>query len=150
MDAYWRFYLIKHHRQDLLARTSPFLTHLVFNTHHSETEMMRYLRSLERKDIGLDTSMIPLGSCTMKLNAASEMLPITWPEFSTPHPFVPVEQMEGYRHVFREVERALCEITGFAAVALNPEAKAPRDAKILSKPFHLKDLVGEIGRLIAA
>ncbi len=107
-----------------LARTSPFLTHLVFNTHHSETEMMRYLRSLERKDIGLDTSMIPLGSCTMKLNAASEMLPITWPEFSTPHPFVPVEQMEGYQHVFREVERALCEITGFAAVSLQPNSGA--------------------------
>ena len=67
-----------------LARTSPFLTHPVFNTHHSETEMMRYIRSLERKDIGLDTSMIPLGSCTMKLNAASEMLPVTWPEFSQP------------------------------------------------------------------
>ena len=85
---------------------------------------MRYLRSLERKDIGLDTSMIPLGSCTMKLNAASEMLPITWPEFSTPHPFVPVEQMEGYQHVFREVERALCEITGFAAVSLQPNSGA--------------------------
>jgi glycine dehydrogenase len=107
-----------------LARTSPFLTHPVFNTHHSETEMMRYLRSLERKDIGLDTSMIPLGSCTMKLNAASEMLPITWPEFSTPHPFVPVEQMDGYQHVFREVERALCEITGFAAVSLQPNSGA--------------------------
>ena len=107
-----------------LARTSAFLTHPVFNTHHSETEMMRYLRSLERKDIGLDTSMIPLGSCTMKLNAASEMLPITWPEFSTPHPFVPVEQMEGYQHVFREVERALCEITGFAAVSLQPNSGA--------------------------
>ncbi len=71
-----------------LARTSPFLTHPVFNTHHSETQMMRYIRSLERKDVGLDTSMIPLGSCTMKLNAASEMLPITWPEFSKLHPFV--------------------------------------------------------------
>ena len=69
--------------------------------------MMRYIRSLERKDIGLDTSMIPLGSCTMKLNAASEMLPITWPEFSKPHPFVPVEQMAGYQQIFRELERAL-------------------------------------------
>jgi glycine dehydrogenase len=107
-----------------LARTTPFLTHPVFNSHHSETEMMRYLRSLERKDIGLDTSMIPLGSCTMKLNAASEMLPVTWPEFSTPHPFVPVEQMAGYQHVFREIERALCEITGFAAVSLQPNSGA--------------------------
>ena len=79
-----------------LARTSPFLTHPVFNKHHSETEMMRYIRQLERKDIGLDTSMIPLGSCTMKLNAASEMLPITWPEFSRLHPFAPVDQAEGY------------------------------------------------------
>ncbi|MQA28971.1 MAG: aminomethyl-transferring glycine dehydrogenase [Luteitalea sp.] len=107
-----------------LARTSPFMTHPVFNTHHSETEMMRYVRGLERKDIGLDTSMIPLGSCTMKLNAASEMLPITWPEFSKPHPFAPVDQMEGYQQVFRELEAALCEITGFAAVSLQPNSGA--------------------------
>jgi glycine dehydrogenase len=107
-----------------LSRSSAFLTHPVFNTHHSETEMMRYTRSLERKDIGLDTSMIPLGSCTMKLNAASEMLPITWPEFSKPHPFVPVEQMEGYQRIFGEIEHALCEITGFAAVSLQPNSGA--------------------------
>src|SRR5262249_26876412 len=74
-----------------VKRTTTFLTHPVFNSHHSELEMMRYLRRLERKDIGLDTSMIPLGSCTMKLNAASEMLPLTWPEFSKLHPFVPVD-----------------------------------------------------------
>src|SRR5437016_888662 len=86
--------------------------------------MMRYIRSLERKDIGLDTSMIPLGSCTMKLNAASEMLPITWPEFSTLHPFVPVEQAEGCQQIFRELEAALCEITGFAAVSLQPNSGA--------------------------
>ncbi len=104
------------------ARTSPFLAHPVFNTHHSETQMMRYIRSLERKDVGLDTSMIPLGSCTMKLNAASEMLPITWPEFSKLHPFVPVEQAAGYRQIFKELEQALCEITGFAAVSLQPNA----------------------------
>jgi glycine dehydrogenase len=107
-----------------LARTSPFLTHPVFNTHHSETEMMRYIRSLERKDIGLDTSMIPLGSCTMKLNAASEMLPITWPEFSRIHPFAPVDQTEGYQQIFRELEAMLCEITGFAAVSLQPNSGA--------------------------
>ena len=107
-----------------LARTSPFLTHPVFNTHHSETQMMRYIRSLERKDIGLDTSMIPLGSCTMKLNAASEMLPITWPEFGKLHPFVPVEQAEGYQQIFRELEAMLCEITGFAAVSLQPNSGA--------------------------
>jgi glycine dehydrogenase len=79
-----------------LVRTSEYLTHPVFNMHHSETKMMRYIRRLERKDVGLDTSMIPLGSCTMKLNAAAEMLPITWPEFSRVHPFVPREQAEGY------------------------------------------------------
>jgi glycine dehydrogenase len=105
-----------------LARTSAFLTHPAFNSHHSETQMMRYIRSLERKDVGLDTSMIPLGSCTMKLNAASEMLPITWPEFSKLHPFVPVEQAAGYQHIFRELESTLAEITGFAAVSLQPNA----------------------------
>ncbi len=107
-----------------LARTSAFLTHPVFNTHHSETQMMRYIRSLERKDFGLDTSMIPLGSCTMKLNAASEMLPITWPEFSKLHPFVPVEQASGYHRIFRELESMLCELTGFAAVSLQPNSGA--------------------------
>ena len=86
--------------------------------------MMRYIRSLERKDIGLDTSMIPLGSCTMKLNAASEMLPITWPEFGKLHPFAPVEQAEGYQQIFRELEATLCEITGFAAVSLQPNSGA--------------------------
>jgi glycine cleavage system P protein (glycine dehydrogenase) len=107
-----------------LARTSPFLTHPVFNTHHSETEMMRFVRRLERKDIGLDTSMIPLGSCTMKLNAASEMLPITWPEFNSIHPFAAVDQTAGYQQIFRELEAMLCEITGFAAVSLQPNSGA--------------------------
>jgi glycine dehydrogenase len=107
-----------------LARTSPFLTHEVFNTHHSEIEMMRYLRSLERMDVGLDTSMIPLGSCTMKLNAASEMLPVTWREFSEPHPFVPAAQMKGYRQIFGELEHALAVITGFEAVSLQPNSGA--------------------------
>ena len=107
-----------------LARTTPFLQHPVFNTHHSETQMMRYIRSLERKDIGLDTSMIPLGSCTMKLNAASEMLPITWGEFNKLHPFAPVDQAGGYQQIFGELERMLCEITGFAAVSLQPNSGA--------------------------
>jgi glycine dehydrogenase len=107
-----------------LARRTPFLTHPVFNSHHSETEMMRYIRSLERKDIGLDTSMIPLGSCTMKLNAASEMEPITWPEFSRLHPFAPVEQTAGYQQVFAELEATLREITGLAAVSLQPNSGA--------------------------
>ena len=105
-----------------LKRTSEFLTHPVFNTHHSESQMMRYIRSLERRDVGLDTSMIPLGSCTMKLNAATEMLPVTWPEFSKLHPFAPVEQAAGYQKIFRELESALAEITGFAAVSLQPNA----------------------------
>ena len=107
-----------------LARTTPFLTHPVFNTHHSETQMMRYIRALERKDVGLDTSMIPLGSCTMKLNAASEMLPITWGEFNKMHPFAPVEQAAAYRQIFAELEAMLCEITGFAAVSLQPNSGA--------------------------
>jgi len=109
---------------DALRRTTTFLTHPVFNAHHSESEMMRYIRSLERKDIGLDTSMIPLGSCTMKLNAATEMLPITWNAFSRMHPFAPEEQAEGYAQVFRELEAALCEITGFAEVSLQPNSGA--------------------------
>jgi glycine dehydrogenase len=107
-----------------LARTTPFLAHAVFNTHHSETQMMRYIRALERKDVGLDTSMIPLGSCTMKLNAASEMLPITWGEFNKLHPFAPVAQTEAYQEIFGELEAMLCEITGFAAVSLQPNSGA--------------------------
>src|SRR3954454_13101999 len=107
-----------------LRRTSPYLTHPVFNTHRSETQMMRYIRSLERKDVGLDTSMIPLGSCTMKLNAAAEMLPITWTAFSRMHPFAPREQAAGYAEVIRDLESALCEITGFAAVSLQPNSGA--------------------------
>jgi glycine dehydrogenase len=108
-----------------LSRTSAFLEHPVFNRHHSETEMMRYIRSLERKDIGLDTSMIPLGSCTMKLNAAAEMIPVTWPEFSRLHPFVPIKQAAGYAEVFTSLEAALCEVTGFAAFLFS-RTPAPR------------------------
>jgi glycine dehydrogenase len=105
-------------------RTSSFMTHPIFNAHHSETEMMRYIRQLERKDLGLDTAMIPLGSCTMKLNAAAEMLPVSWPAFARMHPFVPVEQAAGYQQIFRELEAALAEITGLPAVSLQPNSGA--------------------------
>jgi glycine dehydrogenase len=111
----------------------------VFNTHHSETQMMRYIRALERKDVGLDTSMIALGSCTMKLNAASEMLPITWGAFNKIHPFAPVEQTAGYQQIFAELESMLCEITGFAAVSLQPNSGAQGEfAGLLTiRQYHL-------------
>ncbi len=105
-----------------LERTSPFLTHPVFNRYHSETEMLRYLRTLMDRDIALDRAMIPLGSCTMKLNATSEMIPITWPEFSALHPFAPVAQAQGYAQLFRDLEQMLAEITGYDAVSLQPNA----------------------------
>ncbi len=104
------------------ARTTPFLTHPVFNSYHSESEMLRYLKRLESRDLSLTTSMIPLGSCTMKLNATAEMIPVTWPEFGKIHPFAPTEQAAGYREMFVRLEAALAEITGFAAVSLQPNA----------------------------
>jgi glycine dehydrogenase len=103
-------------------RTSEFLTHPVFNTHDTETEMLRYLKRLESRDLSLTTSMIPLGSCTMKLNATAEMFPISWPEFSHIHPFAPMEQTRGYIEMCRQLEQWLAEISGFAAVSLQPNA----------------------------
>jgi glycine dehydrogenase len=103
-------------------RNSSFLTHPVFNTHHTETEMLRYLRKLESRDLSLTTSMIPLGSCTMKLNATAEMFPMSWPEISRIHPFAPNEQTIGYRDICEQLEQWLAEITGFAAVSLQPNA----------------------------
>ena len=109
---------------DSLLRSSDYLTHEVFNTHHTETKMMRYLKSLENKDLSLVHSMIALGSCTMKLNAATELIPVTWPEFGQIHPFVPVDQVEGYQQIFAELEHYLCEATGFTACSLQPNSGA--------------------------
>ena len=105
-------------------RTSQFLTHPVFNRHHSETEMLRYIKRLESRDLSLTASMIPLGSCTMKLNAAAEMFPISWPEFAKIHPFAPLKQTRGYQTLFQQLEDWLAEITGFAGISLQPNAGA--------------------------
>ncbi len=105
-----------------LRRTSAYLTHPVFNTHHSETGMLRYIRQLSDKDLALDRTMIPLGSCTMKLNATSEMIPITWPEFANVHPFAPADQLEGYRLLDEQLRAWLCQATGYAGISLQPNA----------------------------
>ena len=109
---------------DFATRTSLYLTHPVFNTHHSESEMMRYLKSLENKDLSLNTSMISLGSCTMKLNAATELIPVSWPEFSQMHPFAPDDQWQGYKQIITELGDWLSKITGFAATSLQPNSGA--------------------------
>ena len=107
-----------------LTRTSSFLLHPVFNTHHSESQMMRYIKFLENKDLSLNISMISLGSCTMKLNAATELIPVSWPEFSKLHPFTPANQTEGYRQIITELENYLTKITGFAATSIQPNSGA--------------------------
>lgn len=110
------------HIPDSLKRTSPFLTDPVFNSYHSEHELLRYLYQLQSKDLSLTTSMIPLGSCTMKLNATAEMIPITWTEFSDLHPYAPLNQIQGYQMLFEQLETWLAEITGFAGISLQPNA----------------------------
>lgn len=107
-----------------LHRTTEFMPHSVFNSHHSETEMLRYIYHLQSKDLGLVHAMIPLGSCTMKLNSTSSMAPLTWPEFSAVHPFAPVDQVQGYLEMIKELEEDLCKITGFAACSLQPNSGA--------------------------
>ena len=107
---------------DIATRTSEFLTHPAFTRYRTETEMMRYLRSLADKDIALDRSMIPLGSCTMKLNAAAEMEPITWPEFARQHPFAPASDTPGLRKLIADLEGWLAQLTGYDSVSLQPNA----------------------------
>ena len=121
-----------------LRRTSAFLTHPVFNTHHSETSMLRYIRALSDKDLALDRSMIPLGSCTMKLNATSEMIPVTWPEFANMHPFAPREQLQGYAELDEQLRAWLCQATGYAGISLQPNAGSQGEyAGLLAiKAFH--------------
>ena len=122
-----------------LLRTSKFLEHPVFNSYHSETEMLRYLKRLEDKDVALNRSMIALGSCTMKLNSVAEMIPISWREFSEPHPFVPVEQMDGFRSLFTDLKNWLRSITGFSGVSLQPNAGAQGEyaGLMVIRKFHL-------------
>ncbi len=122
-----------------LARTSDFLTHSIFNRYHSETEMLRYLRRLEARDLSLTTSMIPLGSCTMKLNATVEMLPVSWPEFSQIHPFAPLKQAKGYGILFQNLEDWLGEITGFAGISLQPNAGSQGEyaGLLVIREYHL-------------
>ncbi len=112
------------HIPTTLTRTSAFLTHQVFNSHHSESQMMRYIKMLENKDLSLNTSMISLGSCTMKLNAATEMMPLSWPHWSKVHPFAPANQTEGYLQIAKELSAYLCEITAFDACSLQPNSGA--------------------------
>ena len=121
-----------------LRRTSDFLTHPVFNTHHSETSMLRYIRSLSDKDLALDRSMIPLGSCTMKLNATSEMIPITWPEFANMHPFAPADQQQGYAELDQQLRDWLCQATGYAGISLQPNAGSQGEyaGMLVIKAFH--------------
>ena len=121
-----------------LRRTSSFLTHPVFNTHHSETGMLRYIRMLSDKDLALDRSMIPLGSCTMKLNATSEMIPITWPEFANIHPFCPADQRAGYAELDEQLRAWLCAATGYAGISLQPNAGSQGEyaGLLVIKAFH--------------
>jgi glycine dehydrogenase len=127
-----------------LRRTSTFMTHPVFESHHSETGMLRYIRSLSDKDLALDRSMIPLGSCTMKLNATSEMIPITWPEFANVHPFAPADQQLGYKELDEQLRAWLCQATGYAGISLQPNAGSQGEyaGLLVIKAWHASRLEG--------
>jgi len=132
--------------QEEFARTSNYLMHPVFNTHHSETEMLRYMKTLENKDLSLTTSMIPLGSCTMKLNATSEMAGLTWPEFGEIHPFAPLDQTTGYKQIIDELSNDLKEITGFDGISLQPNSGAQGEyaGLMVIREYHLSR--GDVNR----
>lgn len=131
-----------------LRRTTPILHHPVFNTHHSETEMLRYIHHLQNKDLSLVHAMIPLGSCTMKLNSTSSMIPLTWPEFGGVHPFAPVDQVKGYLEMIKELEIDLCKITGFEACSLQPNSGASGEYAGLSVIRKYHESRGEANRNI--
>ena len=130
------------------ARTTPYLTHPIFNTYHSETSMLRYIRTLSDRDLALDRTMIPLGSCTMKLNATSEMIPITWPEFNSIHPFAPIEQTQGYVELIESLSKWLTSVTGYDAVSLQPNAGSQGEFAGLLAIRNYLDSKGEHNRTI--
>ncbi|MFN4255377.1 MAG: aminomethyl-transferring glycine dehydrogenase [Saprospiraceae bacterium] len=134
---------------DVLKRDTPYLTHPVFNSYHTESDMMRYLKRLENRDLSLCHSMISLGSCTMKLNAAAEMMPVSWPEFGGIHPFAPADQTEGYAQIIKELEQYLCAVTGFSACSLQPNSGAQGEyAGLMAiRAFHLAN--GDAHRNVA-